>query len=170
MDRRGEQTLNVTKSGSGITNFAGNIHAVTKWTLNRSMQAEVTRELKRAAGIEGTQNIYKQVRLFHIVNSDKMYDKLVTTISKNFTSPFSAQLSHDRLLNLSSGTPVDDAHAELMLKIREIGEQSISDFMKETIFSDDMKFYDSLLRKVKLFKQCCQKLTYRKTIKWKLLK
>ena len=165
VDQRGEQTLNCdAKSGGGITNFAGN--AVTKWTLNRSMQAEVTRELKRVAGIEGTQDIYRQVRLYHIVNSDKMYDKLVTTISKNFTSPFSTQLSHDRLFNLSSGTLVDDAHAEVMLKIREIGEQSISDFMKETIFSDDVKFYDSLPRtKLKLFKQCCQKLTYRKTIK-----
>ena len=51
-----------------------------------------------------------------------MCDKLVTTISKDFTNPFSTQLSPDRLFNLTSGIPVDDAHAEEMIKIREIGE------------------------------------------------
>ena len=99
VDQRGEQTLNHdAKTGGGITNFAGNIDAVTKWTLNRSAQAEVTGELKRVAGIEGTQDIYKQVRLYHIVDSDKMCDKLVTTISKDFTSPFSTQLSPNNRL------------------------------------------------------------------------
>ena len=52
VDQRGEQTLNCdAKTSGGITNFAGNIDAVTKWTLNRSAQAEVTGELKRVAGI-----------------------------------------------------------------------------------------------------------------------
>ena len=47
-----------------------------------------------------------------------------------------------------------------MLKIREIGEQCCSDFIKERIFSDDTKFHDSLSRtKVKLFKQCNQKVS-----------
>ena len=94
-----------------------------------------------------------------------MCDKLVTTISKDFTSPFSTQLSPDRLLNLTSGIPVNDAHAEEMLKIRKIGEQSFSDFMKERIFSYDVKFQDGLPRtKVKLFKQCCQKDGKMKTL------
>ena len=48
VDQRGEQTLNRdAKTSGGIRNFAGNIDAVTKWTLNRSAQAEVTEELKR---------------------------------------------------------------------------------------------------------------------------
>ena len=121
VDQRGEQTLN-RDAKTSVTNFAGNIDAVTKWTLNRSPQAEVTGVLKRIAGIEGTQDTYKQIRPHHIVNSNKMCDKLVTTISKDFTSPFSTQLSPDRLFNLTSGIPVDDAHAEEMLKIREIGK------------------------------------------------
>ena len=171
VDQRGEQTLNRdAKTSGGITNFAGNIDAVTKWTLNRSAQAEVTGELKRVAGIEGTQDTYKQIRPHHIVNSNKMCDKLVTTISKDFTSPFSTQLSPDRLFNLTSGIPVDDAHAEEMLKIREIGKQSFSDFMKERIFSDDVKFHDGLPRtKVKLFKQCRQKVNLLKDGKMKTL-
>ena len=83
VDQRGEQTLDRgAKTSGGITNFAGNIDAVTKWTLNRSAQAEVTGELKRVAGIEGTQDTYKQIRPHHILISNKMCDKLVTTISQ----------------------------------------------------------------------------------------
>ena len=57
-----------------------------------------------------------------------------------------------------------------MLKIREIGKQSFSGFMKERIFSDDVKFHDGLPRtKVKLFKQCCQKVNLLKDGKMKTL-
>ena len=72
---------------------------------------------------------------------------------------------------MSSGTPVDDVHAEEMLKIREIGEQSFSYFMKEKISSDDVKFHDSFPRtKVKLFKQCCLKFKLQKDGQMKTLK
>ena len=74
------------------------------------------------------------------------------------------------LFNLTSGIPVHDVHAEEMLKISEIGEQSFSDFMKERIFSDDVKFHDGLsLTKVKLFKQCCQKVNLLKDGKMKTI-
>ena len=60
VDQRGEQTLKRdAKTSGGITNFAGNIDALTKWTLNRSAKAEVTGELKPVTGIEGTQDTYK---------------------------------------------------------------------------------------------------------------
>ena len=71
VDQRREFNHDAKTSG-GVTNFAGNIGAVTKWTLNKSAQAEITGELKRVAGIEGTQDTYKQVRGNQIVNSDKM--------------------------------------------------------------------------------------------------
>ena len=60
---------------------------MTKWTLNRSAQAEVTGELKQVAGIEGNQDTYKQVRPHHIVNSDKMCDKHINTTSKSSQVP-----------------------------------------------------------------------------------
>ena len=141
-----------------MANFAGNIDAVTKWTLNRSAHSEVTGELERVVGNEGNQD------------SDKMCDKLVTTISKDLRRPFGTQLSHGRLFSLSSGTLVDDAHVEEMLKIREIGKQSFSDFIKGRIFSYDVKFHDSLPpAKVKLFKQCCQKVNLLRNGKMKTL-
>ena len=71
---------------------------------------------------------------------------------------------------MTSGIPVEDAHSEEMLKTREIGKQSFSDFMKERLFSDDVKFHDGLPRtKVKLFKQCCQKINLLKDGKMKTL-
>ena len=125
------------------------------------MQAKIIGELKRLTGIEGAQDSYKQVRPYHIVKSEKISNVLVSEISDDFTSPFRKSLSPDRLFNLSSGIPIDDEHAEGMLKIPEIGEQCCSDFIKERIFSDDTKFHDSLLRtKVKLFKQCNQKVSF----------
>ena len=73
MDHRGEETLNHdAKTGGGLTNFACNIDVVTKWTLNKSAEVEVAGELKRVAGIEGTQDTYKQVQRNHIVKSGKM--------------------------------------------------------------------------------------------------
>ena len=73
-------------------------------------------------------------------------------------------------MNLTSGITVDDTHAEEMLEIRETGEQSFSGLMKERIFSDDVKFHDSLPRtKVKLFKQCCRKVNLQKDGKMKTL-
>ena len=107
-----------------------------------------------------------------------MCDKFVTTISQ-------VPLVHSYHLIgclMTSGIPVDDAHAEEMLKIREIGVQSFSDFMKERIFSEDVKFHDRLPRtddvkfhdslprtKVKLFKQCCQNVNLLKDGKMKIL-
>ena len=95
-----------------------------------------------------------------------MCDKFVTTISQ-------VPLVHSYHLIgclMTSGIPDDDAHAEEMLKIREIGVQSFSDFMKERICSDDVKFHDGLPRaKVKLFKQCCQKVNLLKDGKMKTL-
>ena len=141
VDQRGEQTLNrdEKKSGGGIASFAGNIDAVTKWTLNRSAQAKVTGELKRLTGTEGAQDSYKLVRPHHIVKSEKISNMLVSAISDDFTSPFSRSSSPGRLFSLSSRIPIDDEHAEGMLKIRELGEQCCSDFIKERIFSDDTR-------------------------------
>ena len=74
VDQRGEQTPNRdAKTSGGIMSFAGNIDAVTKWTLNRSAQAKVTGELKRLTGIEGAQDSYKQSRPHHIVKRFRTY-------------------------------------------------------------------------------------------------
>ena len=35
------------KTSGGMTNFACNINAVTKWTMNKSAEAEITGELKQ---------------------------------------------------------------------------------------------------------------------------
>ena len=98
------------------------------------------------------------------MKSEKISNIPVSAISDDFTSPFGRSSSPDPLFNLSSGIPIDDEHAEGMLKIREIGEQCCSDFIKERIFSDDIKFHDSLSArtKVKLFKQCNQKVSLSK--------
>ena len=40
MDQRGEQTLNRDAKKRGVTSFANNLEAVTKWTLNRGAQAK----------------------------------------------------------------------------------------------------------------------------------
>ena len=137
----------------------GNIESVTKWTLNRSSQAEITKELKNTAGLDNAHDVYKQLRPCQIVKSGKWSNTLVSTISEDFVNPFSHSLSPDRLYNLSSGIPVDDNHSEGMLQIPEIGKNAHMAFVNERLISDEKNIHDILPRlKVKLFKECSQKV------------
>ena len=169
IDQRGEQTFNRdAKTSGGITNVAGNIESVTKWTLNRSSQAEVTRELKSVAGIESANDTCKPLRPRQIVKSGKWSNTLATTISEDFVSPFSQSLSPDKLYNLASGIPVDDEHSDGMLQILDIGRNAHTKFVSERIMSDEKGIHDTLPRlKVKLFKQCSQKVIVKKNGKTK---
>ena len=171
VDQSGEQTFNRdAKTTGGITNFAGNIESVTKWTLNRGSQAEVTAELKKLAGLENAKDSYKPLRPHEIVKSCKLSNALVSTISEDFNNPFSKDLSPDKLYHLSSGIPVDDDQSDGILEVSEIGKKAYLKFVNERLFSDEKLFHDTLQRlKIKLFKQCSKKVTVKVDNKVKTL-
>ena len=59
-DQRGEQTLNrEAKSVDGIGRFGGNTDSVIKWTLNSTLQAKITAELKLFAQVNKSEEMYK---------------------------------------------------------------------------------------------------------------
>ena len=137
----------------------GNIESVTKWTLNRSSQAKIARELKNTAGLDNAHDVNKQLRPCQIVKSGKWSSTLAYTISEDLVNPFSDSLSPDRLYNLSSGIPVNDNHSDGMLQIPEIGKNAHMTFVNEHLISDEKNIHNTLPRlKVKLFKECIQKV------------
>ena len=77
IDQRGEQTFNRdAKTSGGITNCAGSMENVTKWTLNRSSQGNITAALKAFAGLSDSDYTYKTLQPSNIVKSNYMLGEL----------------------------------------------------------------------------------------------
>ena len=70
-DQRGEQTLNrEAKSVGWIGRFGGNIDSIIKWTLNSTLQAKITAELKLFAQVNKSEELYKAFRPHQIRKSE----------------------------------------------------------------------------------------------------
>ena len=71
VDQRGEQTVNRdAKTSDGIKYFASDPGATLKWTLNCSTQARNTQARYNLAEIICSEDVYKALRLSHILKSE----------------------------------------------------------------------------------------------------
>ena len=156
------------KSTGGIRSFASSSESVTKWTLNRASQASVTAKLKKFSNITKSDEIYKPQRPHQIVKSEKWTASLQNTVSQDFVNPFSTGLDPFKLYNLSSGIPVDDDKISSMLNIQKTGEEQYNDFVQNRLFSDEIKFHDTLTcNRLVLFKDCGKNVVVKKDGKLK---
>ena len=74
VDQRVEQTINrdAKASGGSYQYFASDPRSVLKWTLNRSTQARNTQALHELADINCSEDVYKALRLSHILKSEQL--------------------------------------------------------------------------------------------------
>ena len=105
----------------GIKSFASSKIAVAKWCLNRGDQAKNTSSLKELAEIEKVKEVNKSLRPSQISSSEKKVQKVMEVLLDEYINPFRMDLDKEKLLNLSSGTPVDDAVAEILLHVYNNG-------------------------------------------------
>ena len=161
IDQRGEQTINRdAKTSGGIKFFASDQDSVLKWTLNRPFQAQNTEALYKMSDVNHANDEYKATRPSQILKSEKYVTDLVEVLRNDFVNPFDSNIDKDKLLNLSSGIPVNDDLAEDILKIKDRGIDSYNEFVEKRIKSQAIKVHDPIKRqKCALFKDTERKVT-----------
>ena len=161
IDQRGEQTINRdVKSSGGIKFFASDQDSVLKWNLNRPFQAQNTEALYKMSAVNHANDEYKATRPSQILKSEKYVTDLVEVLRNDFMNPFDSNIDKGKLLNLSSGIPVNDDLAEDILKIKDRGIDSYNEFVEKRIKSQAIKVHDPIKRqKCALFTDTERKVT-----------
>ena len=76
---------------------------------------------------------YKATRPSQIFKSEKYVIDLVEVLRNDFMNPFDSNIDKDKLLNLSSGIPVNDDFAEDIIKIKDRGIDSYNEFVEKRL-------------------------------------
>ena len=126
--------------------IANDEKSILKWTLNRAEEAKNTSELLKMADIGPTAEIYKATRPSQILKSEKITNRIETTLNEEYINPFGADLDKQFLYNLSSGVPVDKNLSENILKIKENGKELLETFADKVLVKNEVKFHDPIKR------------------------
>ena len=139
-DQRGEQTFNKdAKTMGGIKGFASNTNSVLKWTLNKSFQSN-TRALLNMCGLDDVSEIYRPLRPSQVLQSEAKVANVIEVLSEEYINPFGTDVPINKLLNLSSGTPVPDDIATTILEVQERGI-SVSDTFRKKRLEDKLQHF-----------------------------
>ena len=91
-------------------------------------------------------------------------------LSTEYVNPFSEGLEKGSLYNLSSGIPLESTLTDEILRVKEIGEQSYSDFVDKRIKSTSKKIHDPITRmKCTLFQSAGKKVVVKHSKKEKVI-
>ena len=83
--------------------------------------------------------------------------EIINVLSEEYINPFDQFLDHSKLINLSSGVPLE---INDVLKCWDTGEQQFKTFTKECISSNVKSFHDPIRRNnITLFKQTSKSVT-----------
>ena len=134
IDQRGEESINRdAKTAGRINKFYSSESSILKWTLNRPHQSANTSELKSMTGINQQNFVYKSLRPNEIIKSEKKVRRIVKVLQEEYISPFSGELDKSQLYNLSSGIPVPEDLAEMILRTTEDGHNEYSSFLENRL-------------------------------------
>ena len=67
-------------------------------------------------GINKENFVYKSLRPSEIIKSEKKVQRIVNVLKEEYINPFSRELDKSKLYNLSSGIPVPEHLAEMILR------------------------------------------------------
>ena len=149
IDLAGEQSfMRHSKTAGGIKSFQTRQCTVLKWVRNRAYQAEFVEQLKEMCGIEKTtQHLRKCLRPTEIVKHNGIVEKIMKTMSQQFTNPFNTSFEKEKLYNLVSGRPVSENISTSLLSATNEGTE-LYDKFKERLKKDGKgNFFDTLSRK-----------------------
>ena len=125
--------------------------------MNRAEQSKNTGRLEEKAGVSSTSRLYNPLRPSKILKSENVVTEIINVLSEEYINPFDQFLDHSKLINLSSGVPLE---INYVLKSWDTGEQQFKTFTKEYISSNVKSFHDPIRRnKITLFKQTSKSVT-----------
>ena len=147
LDQRGEQTINRdTKNSGGIKAFSTNSSSVWKWCLNRFEQATNTKALDDFAGLGKNNTSYKPLRLSQILKSESLVGKVQAVLENEYLNPFDTALDQGKLYNLSSGSPLKDESAEVILKLPGVSYKLAGEFTEYRVLTTSIQFHAVITR------------------------
>ena len=147
IDQRGEQTINRdAKTSGGVKAFATDSSSVLKWCLNRSQQAQNTRELNSVTGLGENTDSYKPLRPSQILKSEEMVSNVQSVLKNEYINPFEVGLDQSKLYNLSSGLPLPNEIADAIIDIPHKGVQLAEEFRERRLVSKTTLFHSPVKR------------------------
>lgn len=115
----------------GVTYFAANESAVSKWVMNRPFQIRFVESLIDITNLsKTTSNPRKCLRPSEVLKSNKIVENIVEALTTQFINPFSKELDKSELYNLVSGCPVPNEVSDSILNLEKAGEEMFNDFQE----------------------------------------
>ena len=128
--------------------------------MNRAEQSRNTSSLKEKAGVKSKSESYKPLRPSQILKSEKVVTNVINVLTEEYINPFDPIIDSSKLVNLSSGVPVNDCD---ICDIWSAGNTAFETFTNQRIYSNTVAFHDPIKRnKVTLFQQSTKSVTLQK--------
>lgn len=139
-----EQTINSNAANklTGISAFTNSLSARQKWSETHTVRMAIITELMDFLGLQksndGSENEYRS-RIFRT-----QITKFTEEVTNNI-NPFSDDLNHSKLFNLSTGKAASAETTEFLLNFEENGNKQMNQFINEC--KADKNRFDKPLRK-----------------------
>ena len=76
--------------------------------------------------------------------SEEAVSKVVDVIEEEYENPFGVLINKDKLVNISSGLPLDDDSADTLLSMVKTGEAKAEEFRKKRLILKEVPFHDAI--------------------------
>ncbi|XP_066925450.1 uncharacterized protein [Clytia hemisphaerica] len=125
-----EMTLNKdTKTPGGTTGFSTNIGAVHRWELNATYRASLREVFHQHLNFTSQKHKHKDLSPARIKKDEAAVQSIISILEETFVHPFAEM----PLLSISRGIALDEATADKMLSVKEIGKELMITFNKERL-------------------------------------
>jgi hypothetical protein len=102
--------------------------------------------LKDMTGLEETGGTYKSLRPTQILNSEKMISKVIDVIENEYINPFGSNIEKGKLINISSGTSLEESIAIEIVTQMQKGGNLAETFNQERLKDKTTLFHQSIAK------------------------
>lgn len=125
-----EMTLNKdTKTPGGTTGFSTSLGAVHRWELNATYRASLRDVFHQHLNYSTQKHKHKDLSPARIRKDESAVQSIISILEETFVHPFAEM----PLLSISRGIALDEAVADKMLKVKEIGKELMVTFNKDRL-------------------------------------
>ena len=90
--------------------------------------------------------IYKPCRPSQILRSEELVQNVIRILMKEYINPFGVGIDKERLINLSSGVPLNDEATELLSSSPDTGKEKRKEFVEKQLHQREILAYDAIKR------------------------
>lgn len=129
-----EQTINADAGRrlTGVVHFTNSISARQRWARSHDICSTIISNVFEELGFVKHDDISGDSQPHNIKNNCKQLQRFIDSFDR-YINPFSPELSHDKLFNISTGKAASPLVEQLMLNVENIGNEQREQFISECI-------------------------------------